>query len=416
MSGGAHSVTGGAARPRGGAHAVGHPRELSPGERRVVMLLTNDFVSDPRVEKEAVALIAAGWSVTVLAWDRAGGAPPREERNGIRIERFGPRATHGAGPKALPLYRRFWDAAAARVRELAPAVVHCHDMDTVPAGLAAVKGTGTHLVCDFHELYRASRVVPRKPLVGSIVRGAIDWVERRAMKRASLVVLAWEGMADRYRSRFRGPVVVVDNAPDLARFSPDPEPRGARPFAVCYIGQKRYTDSLKLLIDIVERHEDMTCLLAGGGVGADEVASHAAGKPRVTIMGRVSYDEIPALYRGQDCVYTLYDVAVGNARIHMPVKVMEAMACALPVLVSAGTWVGEYVERERIGFAVDAADAAAVEEALVRLKDDPALATEMGQRGRAIVEAHLNWEAAAGRLVNAYEGLARAGWRRRRHA
>ena len=41
----------------------------------VVMLLTNDFVSDPRVEKEAVALIGAGWDVTVLAWDRAGTAP-----------------------------------------------------------------------------------------------------------------------------------------------------------------------------------------------------------------------------------------------------------------------------------------------------------------------------------------------------
>ncbi len=402
--------------PRGGAHAKGHPRELMPDERRVVMLLTNDFVTDPRVEKEAVALIAAGWHVTVLAWDRSGAAPKREERNGVVIERFGPRAHHGSGPKALPRYRAFWEAAAARARGLRPAVVHCHDMDTVPAGLAAVQGTHAHLVCDFHELYRASRVVPRHPLAGPLVRTAIDAVERRGLRRASLVVLAWEGMADRYRARFRGPVVVVDNAPDLARFAPDPEPRGSRPFSVCYIGQKRYTESLKLLIDIVERHEDMTCLLAGGGVGADEVARHAEGKPRVRVLGRVGYDEIPALYRGQDCVYTLYDAAVGNARIHMPVKVMEAMACGLPSLVSAGTWVGEYVERERIGFAVDAADAAAVEEALVRLKDDPALATEMGQRGRAIVEGHLNWEAAAGRLVAAYEDLARAGWRGGRHA
>lgn len=390
--------------------AAGVP--LRPEERRVVMLLTNDFVSDPRVEKEALALIAAGWEVTVLAWDRGGAGPASEERGCIRIERFGPRAVHGAGPRSLPLYRRFWQAAAERARALAPAVVHCHDMDTVPAGLRAVRGTPAHLVCDFHELYRVSRVVPRSPAAGALVRAGIDLVERRAMARASLVILAWQGMADRYRSLFDGPVVVVDNAPELARFSPDPRPREGRPFSVCYIGQKRYADILKLLVDVVDRHEDMVCLLAGGGVCAEEIARYASGKPRVRVIGRVAYDEIPSLYAGQDCVYALYDPAVGSARLAMPVKVMEAMACALPVLVSASTWVGEYVERERIGFAVDPNDATAVEQALVRLKDDPALGAEMGRRGRAIVEDHLNWEVASNRLAEAYETIARSGWLR----
>ena len=371
----------------------------------VVMLLTNDFVSDPRVEKEAVALVGAGWDVTVLAWDRAGKAPARERRSGINIERLGPQATHGSGPRALPRYREFWRLASARAIALAPQVVHCHDMDTVPAGLSAVKESSAKLVLDFHELYRASRVVPRMPVVGDLVTAGVDRVEARGLARADLVVLAWPGMSERYETRFDGPVVVVDNAPDLDRFSPDSAPRGNRPFDVCYIGQKRYVASLELLMEIVQRHQDMSCFLAGGGVGEQRVAEFAAGKQRVDVTGRVLYEEIPALYRGRDCVYTLYDAAVGNARIHMPVKVMEGMACGLPVIVSEGTWVGAYVERERIGLAVDPAYSSAVEAALVRLKDDPALAAEMGARGRAIVEASLNWGAAAGRLVAAYEGL-----------
>jgi glycosyltransferase involved in cell wall biosynthesis len=260
-------------------------------------------------------------------------------------------------------------------------------------------------VLDFHELYRASRVVPRMPVIGDIVAAGIDRVEARGLARADLVVLAWPGMLERYRSRFAGPVVVVDNAPDLDRFSPDPTPRGERPFDVCYIGQKRYVASLELLIEIVQRHVDLSCFLAGGGVGEQRIAEFARGKERVEVVGRVRYDEIPALYRGRDCVYTLYDAAVGNARIHMPVKVMEGMACGLPVIVSEGTWVAGYVEAEGIGLAVDPADSQAVEAAIVRLKDDPALAAEMGARGRAIVEASLNWDAAAGRLVAAYEPL-----------
>ncbi len=260
----------------------------------VVMLLTNDFVSDPRVEKEAVALIGAGWDVTVLAWDRAGTAPERERRSGIAIERLGPRATHGSGPKALPLYREFWRLASNRAVALKPRVVHCHDMDTVPAGLSAVKGSSAKLVLDFHELYRASRVVPRIPVVGSVVAAGVDRVEARGMARADLVVLAWPGMAERYEARFDGPVVVVDNAPDLDRFSPDPMPRGNRPFDVCYIGQKRYVASLELLIDIVQRHEDLSCFLAGGGVGEKRIADFAEGKDRVD-------RDRPSALRGDTC-------------------------------------------------------------------------------------------------------------------
>jgi glycosyltransferase involved in cell wall biosynthesis len=370
----------------------------------VVMLLSNDFVADPRVEKEARALTEAGWHVTVLAWDREGGAAEREQRHGFLIERLGPRAEHGAGPRSLPLYRRFWSAAAERARELGPDVVHCHDMDTVSAGLAAVDGTRRRLVLDFHELYRASKVVPTSRGVGDVVRYAVDRVEARGLARADLVVLAWPSMRERYEGLFDGPIVVVDNAPDLDRFSPDDAPQ-TDPFRVCYIGQKRYVQSLRLLIDIVQKHPDMEALLAGGGVAASEVASYAEGKSGVRVVGRVRYEDIPGLYRGQSCVYTLYDQAVGNARIHMPVKVMEAMACGLPSLVSKDTWVGRYVADKGIGIAVDPADASVVEAALLRLKDDPGLAAEMGGRGRAIVESELNWEAAAARLTDAYEPL-----------
>lgn len=372
--------------------------------RRVIMVLSNDFVADPRVEKEARALTEAGWQVTVLAWDRQGGNPERETRHGVLIERLGPRAEHGAGPRSLPLYRRFWRAAAERARELEPAVVHCHDMDTVAAGLSAVEGTDRRLVLDFHELYRVSKVVPTTPGIGDAVRIAVDRVEGRGLARADLVVLAWPGMLERYRELFDGPVVVVDNAPDLGRFSPD-ESRAAGRFSICYVGQKRYKASLKLLIDIVQEHEDMEALLAGGGVAAEEIAAYAAGKERIRVLGRVTYEQIPELYRGQDCVYTLYDQAIGNARIHMPVKVMEAMACGLPVLVSSDTWVAEYVTRNAIGMAVDPTDSHGVERALVALKDDVRLAREMGERGRSIVERELNWEAAAARLVEAYESL-----------
>jgi glycosyltransferase involved in cell wall biosynthesis len=81
------------------------------------------------------------------------------------------------------------------------------------------------------------------------------------------------------------------------------------------------------------------------------------------------------------------------------------MACGLPVLVNAGTWAGDYVIEHGVGLAVDASDRAAVEDAMLQLKDDRSSAEEMGRRGRAVVDEGLSWQAAAGRLVDAYGKL-----------
>ncbi len=373
---------------------------------RVVMLLTNDCVSDPRVEKEAVALSSAGWEVVILAWDRTGEAPLTEERDGYRIERLGPRAAYGAGVRSLSAFRGFWRNAAARAAQLRPDVVHCHDLDTAPAGLRVKRMLpGVHLVLDYHEFYRVSRMVPSRGVVGVAARFVVDRVDRRALSRAAFVLLTFPAGIDYYERLAPGKVVMVENAPDAVFFRPAPGPRPDRPYTVCYVGQKRYGDSLRMLIDIVQEHEDLSAILAGGGVAAEEIARYAEGKPRIETTGRVGYAEIPAFYDHSDAVWALYDASVGNIKTAIPVKMMEGMACGLPVLVNAGTWAGDYVTEHGVGLAVDASDRGAVEAAVLRLKDERSSAEEMGRKGRALVDAGLSWQAAAGRLVDAYGKL-----------
>lgn len=375
------------------------------------MLLANDFASDPRVEKEAVALIAHGWEVTVIAWDRPGSLPAAEERQGIQVRRLGPRAPYGGGIRSAPRFRAFWQGAAAAAVELRPDVVHCHDLDTAEAGLAVLKAMRTRpprLVLDFHELYRESKMVPQKGLLGVLARAAVRVVERRSITAADAVLLANPGARSAYdRFGLADTFVTVENAPDLDRFHPSARTRSAGdPFRVCFIGQKRYTQGLYTLMEAVTRQPDMSALLAGGGVAAADVEVAARQRyQRVETVGRLDYADIPARYEGCDAVYAVYDSRLGNVRTLFPVKVMEGMACALPVLVAEGTWIADYVVEHGIGFAVPDDDVGAVETALRRLADHPDLAAEMGRRGREIVESELNWAAAAERLVGAYERI-----------
>ncbi len=381
---------------------------------RVVMLLANAMVSDPRVEKEAIALHAAGWDVVVLAWDRTGDAPSSQRHESYRIERIGPRAAYGAGLKSLPAFASFWRAVATRASELNPDVVHCHDLDTARAGIKiARESSSVTLVMDFHELYRESNMVPQKGLPGLAAKSVVRVVERQALSAADAVLVANPGTIDYYkRLGVRGQLVVVENAPDHTMFRPRPAARTAdETLTVGYAGQKRYAGGLLTLVDAVRDQKGIMAVLAGGGTEAQRVAQACQGIRNIEVSGRFSYDELPGLYHRFDVVYAVYEAPIGNVRTLFPVKVMEAMACALPVIVSAGTWIGEYVERHGIGLTVEPGDVALLRDALEHLRACPMEAAAMGCRGRMIVEESLNWEQAAARLVRTYGSLGASGTR-----
>lgn len=374
---------------------------------RVVMVLSNAFVSDPRVEKEAEALSSAGLEVTVLAWDREGSSPAEEVRGGARVVRFGPRARHGGGLSNAERYREFWGAAAARATAIGPDVVHCHDLDTAPVGLRVVGSRPRiRLVLDFHELYRESNMIPQRGAVGVAARAAVRVLERRAIPRADAVLVANPGAVPYYgRFGVGSRLSAIENAPDADVFRPRGGERPARPFTVGYFGQKRYLGGLAALVEAARALDDVAVLMAGGGTAADDVARLAAGEPRVENHGSFSYAQLPGYYERCDAVYAVYEAGIGNVRTLFPVKVMEAMACALPVVVAKGTWAGDYVERESVGFAVPPQDVAALTSVLASLRDDPETCARMGARGRSIVEGGLRWDAVAARLLNVYEGL-----------
>jgi succinoglycan biosynthesis protein ExoL len=373
----------------------------------VVMVVTNPVVSDPRVEKEAAALVAAGYAVTILAWDRAGDAAEREERNGYVIERLGPRGPYGGGVRSLPRFREFWRGATSRAIELKPAVVHCHDMDTATVGLAVVRRSSgkVRLVVDNHELYRDSNMMPKRGAVSVAARLAVRALERRAFRAADAILVANPGTEDYYaKLGFAEKTVVVENAPDHEMFAFRSERRSG-PFTIGYFGQKRYIDGLLMLIEVVRGNEELHAILAGGGTCADQVADAAAGIDRIEATGRFHYDELPDMYQRCDAVYAVYDAVLGNVKTLFPVKVMEAMACGLPVIVASGTWIAEYVQRHELGFAVPVGDRGALEDAVAALVNDRDEAAAMGRRGRAIVEAGLSWRSAAGRLTGVYSEL-----------
>jgi sugar transferase (PEP-CTERM/EpsH1 system associated) len=117
----------------------------------------------------------------------------------------------------------------------------------------------------------------------------------------------------------------------------------------------------------------------------------------VTLAG--ARTDIAQLMRGFS-VFALSSIAEGT-----PVTLLEAMACALPVVSTAVGGIPELVQEGTTGLLAPAGDTAALAAALARYAADPALAAQHGAAGRARIETHYSVGAMVQAYVALYDGL-----------
>ena len=115
-------------------------------------------------------------------------------------------------------------------------------------------------------------------------------------------------------------------------------------------------------------------------------------------------DDIPQIMRGIDC-FVLPSRAEGISN-----TILEAMACALPVVATAVGGNTELIQEGDTGRAVPAADPVALAQAIATYFCDPALARRHGRAARTRVETSFSLE----RMVDSYHELYLAALRNSR--
>ena len=132
----------------------------------------------------------------------------------------------------------------------------------------------------------------------------------------------------------------------------------------------------------------------------------AAGRA-VTFVPAQPHDALPDEYRAA-AVSVLPSVEVDLYGKRYPkseilgLVLLEAMACATPVVCSAIGGMPELVVDGETGVLVPPGDSAALGEQVERILDDPALAARLGQQARAHVLAHFTWDRVARVCLDTY--------------
>jgi len=232
------------------------------------------------------------------------------------------------------------------------------------------------------------------------------WLERRALGRAdgAIFVSAFAREQARERGYATRASRVIPNGVDTSAFSPlaeEPPP----PTVFFFAGRMDDQKGVDVLLEAFRRLPHGPRLrLAGTGPQEDEYRRLAASlgiERAVRFLGPVPRPKLSSLL----CESHVY--VLPSRYENLPLGILEAMACARPVVAARVGGVPEMIDDGAEGLLVPSDDPHTLALAMRRLLADEALRRRMGEAGRARVLARFDWDKVAAETEAFYGELLR---------
>ena len=279
--------------------------------------------------------------------------------------------------------------------------VHCHFANhPAAAGFVIQRLVGIPYSFTAHgtDLHVERRMLPKKVEEAAFVRAISDFNRRLILEECG--------------GRWGEKLVLLHCGVDSSLFRPlDEQPPAASgaPLEILCVGTLYEVKGQAHLIEacrlLANRGIEFVCRLVGEGPDESKLRAQAetAGLgARVVFMGPQPRREVVRLMRSAD-VLALPSVGDRHGRREgIPVCVMEAMSCGVPVVASRMTGIPELVKDGLNGFAVPPGDAAQLANALARLQSDPSLRRRLGAAGRAIILREFDLDANTAALAELF--------------
>lgn len=305
----------------------------------------------------------------------------------------GPRAT--AYPRVTG--RGHLDMAIALNR--APAALTTGGPDVVhvsggPGGLLLLRRLDRPVVFTAHHTYR-------------LAHGRFHWprlmapIERASYLRAARVVAVSPSTADSVVEMGvdRGRVVVIPSGIRLAGSGTEESEAGRMLFVGRLEPSKRPLDAVAAMQSVIEALPWARGYVVGEGslFGAANRAAASIGDGKITVLGRLTDEEVARQYRLAEVVLVPSDYE------GLGMVALEAMAAGAAVVGYDVVGLRDTIGQR--GLLVDHADVGALAEATRRLLTDSALRSELVQRAGEAVHSERSWTSCAARYNDLYRDV-----------
>jgi glycosyltransferase involved in cell wall biosynthesis len=316
----------------------------------------------------ACGLDRTRWDLHVSCVRAEGALRGRLEAVGLQPWSLGPSSFKSPG-LAVAILR-----LATYLRRHAVRLVHCFDFYSNIVGVSAAR------------LARTPVVIASQRDMGDLRSRSQQSIHSMALGLATHILVNSEAIAARLahtRAARRNRLGVIPNGVDLTRFGPGASPsNGSQVAKVATLANLRPEKGLGQLLEaagIVTRTAPGARFVIWG-----EGPLRADLEARIRSLGLTDVVEMPGATRSPEKVlkqchiFVLASLSEACSNV-----VLEAMAAGLPVIATRAGGTPGLVDDRRTGVLVPPDDAPALAQAILRLLETPAIATEMGAQGRA---------------------------------
>lgn len=350
-----------------------------------------------------VALLGAANSIHLQRWALA-----LAER-GLRVSVI---TQHGDQaldyPPPIALHRLPWrgfagyfanvPALRALLRRLQPDLLHVHYASGYGSTAALARWRPMLLSVWGADVYEFPR---RGPLQRALLL--------HNLRRADRLASTSEAMAAQVRRLWptAGPIAITPFGVDTSRFVPAPKTAPALVVGTVKTLAPKYGIDTLLQGFALARGRlpaDAQLQVVGDGPQRAELAALATRlglDSQLRWIGAVDHRQVPARLQGMD----VYVAVSRDDSESFGVAVVEASACALPVIVSDAGGLPEVVEHGVTGLVVPREDPQALADAIVALAADALRRARLGAGGRARVLQHYDWPRCVDRLLATYDAV-----------
>ncbi len=391
--------------------------------RPVAIIVHSYYDEDPRVRREAEALVARGRPVDVYGLRRPGDQADGW-LEGVRVKRLDVQRHQGAGFLVYVFeYLAFLGRVClalvlAQPRRRYGLVQVASPPDFLVFAALPLKLAGVPVILDLHEAMADFFAMRFPRLARRPLPALIELQERISAAVADQVLTVNSMMEDRLLRLGivpREKLTVVPNSPDLTRFDPAPHPRRAfredGTLRIIYTGALTPTYEVEVGIDalaaIVRDRPDLDPHLDLYGRGDLDAALRAQAArlgvaDRVTFHGRVPFEAVPPAVAASDIgiAPTRRDVYTDST---LSTKIFEYGAMGKPVVASWLPLVERTFGTESV-VTYPSGDGAAMAAAIIGLADDT---VDREARVARLMEqvAEMSWGREADRYAALIDGL-----------
>lgn len=368
--------------------------------KRIAYVRAGSIFNDSRATKEIKTLLEMGFYISVIGWDKKGGAAEkcidvfREYSGSIDFFFYSQTVVAGNGMKNFLKFYDFTRFVRRVLKKLDHVeIVHACDFDAGWGAYLYVRQKKIPLVYDIYDYYIDSHSIPG-PL-----RGIFERSEIQIINHAETTIICTEERREQIAKARPKNVRVIYNSPEISNYV-----QYETDLDYVYCGALNEHRLIREIFEAYSSNADLRFQVAGGGKLSELAIENANTFENFQYSGSIPYDKVLEYEKRAVALSAIYEPVTRNNRLCAPNKFYEALALGKPIIVCRNTGIDKIVEEQRLGLVIDY-NADQFYQAIRFLKSNPLVCDEMGKNGRALYEKRYSWKKMKDILEDIYRNL-----------